>query len=764
MCEFTKKITFNKKLKVKYLLIISLSVLFFAGCVEKKNESPERNDPKILNLIKQMTLEEKMGQMQQINGQGGHISAELKQEIIDGKVGSILNEVNVKTANEIQRLAIEESRLGIPIIIGRDVIHGFKTIFPIPLGQAATWNPQIVETGARIAAKEAWSAGVNWTFAPMLGIARDARWGRIAESLGEDPFLASQLGAAMVKGFQGDSLNKKGSILACAKHFAGYGAAEGGRDYNTTLIPEGELRNVYLKPFKAAKDAGVGSFMSGFNDLNGVPATGNKFLLKTVLRDEWNFEGFVVSDWASITEMVEHGFAADNKDAAAKAINAGVDMEMATSSYKNYIAKLLNEGRISENQIDDAVYRILKIKFDLGLFENPYVSEEEQYQFAKPEYLAAAKKAATQSFVLLKNEKNLLPLSKSLKKIAVIGPLSNQKYEQLGTWIFDGDQSLSITPLEALRTKFGDENILFAEGLSYSRSKDHSEFKKAISVARSADAVVLCLGEESIISGEAHCRANIELPGIQNELLKEISETGTPVVMVILAGRPLALKGITSFADAILFGFHPGTMTGPALADLLVGSANPSGKLPVTFPKSSGQIPIYYNHKNTGRPVDPNNWLSIDDIPVNTVQTSLGNTSHYLDLGYEPMYPFGFGLSYTNFEYSDLTITNPSVNIGEKIQASVMLKNTGNYSGEEIVQLYIRDLVADVTRPVKELKGFKRIYLNPGDSKKVNFELNTSALSFYNQNMEEVIEPGEFDLWIGGSSATNLKTSFEIKQ
>lgn len=749
---------------MKYVFFILIAVsLFFIGCEEKENESLPTSDSKILNLIKQMTIEEKIGQMQQVNGSGGQIPEELKQDIINGNIGSILNEVNVKTVNEIQRIAIEESRLGIPIIIGRDVIHGFKTIFPIPLGQAATWNPEIVKQGARIAAKEAWSAGVNWTFAPMIDISRDARWGRIAESFGEDPYLTSKMGAAMINGFQGDNLNNKGSILACAKHFAGYGAAEGGRDYNSTIISEGELRNIYLNPFLAAKEAGVGSFMSGFNDLNGVPATGNQFLLRKVLREEWNFEGFVVSDWASITEMIAHGFATDEKDAGLKAIRAGVDMEMATTAYKTHLPNLLAEGKIEERLLDEAVCRILRIKFDLGLFENPYIKEEDQNQFALPKYLEAAKKTAVQSIVLLKNDKNILPLSESINKVAVIGPMANQKYEQLGTWIFDADINLSITPLKAMRTKLGKNKVLFAEGLNYSRSKDHNGFKKAISTAQQSDVVILCLGEESIISGEAHSRAEINLPGAQRELIEAIAKTGKPIIMVVIAGRPLAIGEIIQNADAVFYAFHPGTMGGEALADLLMGDENPSAKLPVSFPKSAGQIPFYYNHKNTGRPVNPVNWLRIDDIPVKTLQTSLGNTSNYLDLGYAPQYPFGFGLSYTTFKYSELTIETPKVKIGEDVVASVMLENAGSYTGEEVVQLYIRDLVGDVTRPVKELKGFKRIKLEPGESQKVTFKINTSELAFYNQQMEKITEPGEFLLWIGGSSDLKNGETFVVK-
>uniref|UniRef100_UPI00321672CB beta-glucosidase BglX n=1 Tax=uncultured Draconibacterium sp. TaxID=1573823 RepID=UPI00321672CB len=746
-----------------FSLYIVSALLILTGCLNQHAGREGMNDKKIHDLIKQMTLEEKIGQMQQISGFNGQIPDHLKQDIIDGKIGSIINEVDVKTINEMQRIALEESRLGIPLIIGRDVIHGFKTVFPIPLGQAATWNPELVKKSAGVAAKEAWSSGVNWTFAPMIDISRDARWGRIAESCGEDPYLTSVMGVAMVEGFQGKNLSDNGTILACAKHFAGYGAAEGGRDYNTTLIPENELRNVYLKSFKAAEEAGVGSFMSGFNDLNGVPATGNRFLLKKVLRDEWNFNGFVVSDWASVTEMISHGFAANPKDAAYKAITAGVDMEMTSESYKMHMKELVDEGKVDKKLLDDAVYRILKIKFDLGLFEDPYVKVEDQNKFALPEYLDVAKKAATQSMVLLKNENHILPLTNNINKVAVIGPMANQKYEQLGTWIFDGDSDLTVTPLEALRSKLGADKVVFAEGLKYTRSKDKADFAQAANTAQQADIVVMCLGEEAILSGEAHCRASIDLPGVQKELLEAVSKAGKPIVLVVMAGRPLAIGEASTYADAVLYAFHPGTMGGPALVDLLMGISNPSAKLPVSFPKSAGQIPIYYNHKNTGRPVDPKSWVCIDDIPLNSTQTSLGNTSHYLDLGFAPLYPFGFGLSYTTFEYKNLSIEIPKVKLGDDVVASVMLENTGNFVGEEVVQLYIRDLTGSVTRPVKELKGFKRVLLKPGESQKVSFKINTSELAFYNQEMEEVTEPGEFYLWIGGSSDARLRADFVVE-
>jgi len=721
------------------------------------------DDPAILSLIAKMTLDEKIGQMSQVNTFYGPMPEEFAQAIRDGKIGSILNQAEVEVVNELQRIAVEESRLGIPILFGRDVIHGFKTIFPIPLGQAASWNPALAEKGTRISAMEAWSSGINWTFAPMLDISRDPRWGRIAESLGEDPFLASQFAEAMVKGFQGEDLKNEGTILACAKHFAGYGAAEGGRDYNTTMIPEGELRNVYLKPFLAARQAGVGSFMSGFNELNGVPATGNQFLLRDVLKGEWQYDGFVVSDWASITEMLNHGFVADTMEAANKAVHAGVDMEMATTSYFEHLADLVSQGLVKEALLDEAVYRILKAKFDLGLFDDPYVEKEKQNQFAKKEYLDAAYHSSLQSMVLLKNDNEILPVDTlDAPRIAVIGPMAQQKYEQLGTWVFDADTNLSITPLEALQESFGRDRMLFTPGLVYSRDKRKNGFAEAIQTAKKADIVLMCMGEEAIITGEAHCRADIGLPGAQDELIRAVAETGKPIVMFIMAGRPLTIGAISEYVDAIVYAFHPGTMGGKALAHLLSGRENFSGKLPVTFPRSVGQIPFYYNHKNTGRPSNENEWTPIDEIPIRTPQTSLGNSSHYLDIGYEPLYPFGFGMSYTDFEYGQLMIDTPEIGLDDTLVVSVSITNTGAMRGEEIAQLYVRDLVADVTRPVRELKGFKRVSLNPGESKQIHFQLPVSDLSFYNQRMEKVVEPGDFDIWIGGSSTTGEKGSFRV--
>ncbi len=717
---------------------------------------------KVTELISQMTLDEKIGQMCQSNGYYG-IPDEFKEALRNGEIGSILNEVDVKRLNEIQKIAIEESRLGIPLLIGRDVVHGFKTIFPIPLGQAATWNPELVRKGAEIAAHEAWSSGVNWTFAPMIDISRDARWGRIAESFGEDPYLVSVMGAQSVKGFQGDTLGAEGSIIACAKHFCGYGASEGGRDYNSTIIPPRELRDVYLPPFKAAVDAGVRTFMSGFNDLDGVPSTGNKFLFRQVLRSEWQFNGFVVSDWASTYEMIAHGFVASEKEAAYRAIAAGVNMEMFATTYKKSIKSLLEEGLLSQEIIDQAVREILRVKFELGLFEDPYVSEEKQYQFANNEYLDAAKQAAVESMVLLKNENHTLPIQKNIKSVALIGPMANEMYEQMGTWVFDGDSTLTSTPYTALKQYLGDTRVRFTKGLEITRTKTTEGFPKAIKMAQNSDVVIFCGGEEAILSGEAHARANINLPGAQEQLIKELHKTGKPLVLVVMAGRPLTIGDVTEYADAVLYAWHPGTMGGSALVDILFGEENPSGKLPVTFPKQVGQIPMYYNHKNTGRPANPNSWTHMDDIPVKAAQTSLGNESHYIDAGFTPLYPFGYGLSYTRFGYDKLQLDKKEYSMGDTIKVSFELVNAGDYKGIEVAQLYVRDWVGNVTRPVKELKGFKQVMLEVGESKKVSFNLPVSELSFHNENMEEVVEPGDFNLWVGGDSNADLKVSFIVK-
>ncbi|NHN36938.1 glycosyl hydrolase [Pseudomaricurvus alcaniphilus] len=722
---------------------------------------PVAIEQRIGELVARMTLAEKIGQMSQLSGSGG---AELKRAVAEGRVGSILNDVNTENINELQRIAREESRLGIPLLVGRDVIHGFRTIFPIPLGQAASWNPAVVREGARIAALEAASTGVNWTFAPMIDVTRDPRWGRIAESLGEDPWLASVLGAAMVQGFQGDDLAGKGTIAACAKHFAGYGATEGGRDYNTANIPENELRNVYLPPFQAAADAGVATFMASFSDLNGVPASGNEFLMKQILRQEWGYKGFVVSDWESIRQLSVHGFTANDKEAAYEAANAGVDMEMVSTTYADHLPALVAEGRIDEREIDRMVTSILRIKARLGLFDNSHTEPTDFPALVNQQHREAARQAARQSVVMLQNRNRVLPLnSGKLNTLALIGPLADDPYEQLGTWIFDGQAEDSVTLLQALRDAVGNKvKVNFARGLVNTRSKSRAEFAEAIALAEAADAVVLALGEEAILSGEAHSRADIRLPGYQQQLIEALAATGKPLILVVMAGRPLTLTDIVDKVDAILYSWHPGTMGGPAIADILLGKHSPSGKLPVTFPNTVGQIPIYYSHKNTGKPPSDDTIAHIDDIDAKAPQTSLGMTSFYLDAGYKPLFPFGFGLSYTEFAYSDIRISSERPHVGSDIQVSALLTNTGKMEAEEIVQLYLRDLVGNVTRPVRELKGFQRVRLQPGEARRVGFTLTSEELAFYNRKMQKVVEPGQFHVWIGGSSEAELATQFEL--
>ena len=724
----------------------------------------ERFDDEIRALLERMTLEEKIGQMSQVQAAVGHIPEELRSLLKAGRIGSILNEVDVEVVNELQRIAVEDSRLGIPLMMGRDVIHGFKTILPIPLGQAATFNPELVREGARMAALEAASTGINWTFAPMIDISRDARWGRIAESFGEDPYLTGVLGAAMVRGFQGDGFGELGNIAACAKHFAGYGASESGRDYNTTNIPENELRNVYLPPFKAAVDAGVATLMTSFSDLDGVPASGNRFLLKQVLRDEWRFDGFVVSDWASIQELTVHGFAADEKAAAFEAANAGLNMEMATSAYREHLPELIESGRISMAQIDAMVADILRIKFRLGLFENPYTDPAAFPAIANEHHLAIAQQAALQSLVLLENRDATLPLAMDkIRSLAVIGPLADDPYEQLGTWIFDGDPSLSLTPLRALRQLLGDAvEVTHVRAMQTSRSRTTEGFDAAVKAAEAADAVVAFLGEESILSGETHSRADIGLPGNQAELLAALRGAGKPVIAVIQAGRPLTLADILEHVDALLFAWHPGTMGGPAIADVLFGAESPSGKLPSTFPLMVGQAPIYYNHKNTGRPATPEDFTHLDDLPVRMPQTSWGFASFHLDAGFKPLYEFGYGLSYATFEYSDIEASPPEAPLGGTITVKALVQNSGTVEAEEVVQLYVRDLVGNVTRPVKELKGFQRVRLKPGERREVAFTLLPDDLAFYGREMKRITEAGQFHAWIGGSSAAELRTEFEL--
>ena len=742
------------KKNLLYAVALAASLM---GCSQPQDKNTEIEN-KVETLLHKMTLEEKLGQMNQLSPWDFE---DLAKRVRQGEVGSILNVVNPEEVNKIQKIAVEESRLGIPLIVSRDVIHGYKTIFPIPLGQAATFNPEVVKEGARVAAIEASADGIRWTFAPMIDVARDPRWGRIAESCGEDPYLNAVMGTAMIKGYQGDSLNDPTAIAACAKHFVAYGAAEGGRDYNSTFIPERVLRNVYLPPFKAAADAGCATFMTSFNDNDGVPSTANSFVLKDVLRKEWKYDGMVVTDWASALEMVNHGFCTDGKDAAEKSVNAGVDMEMVSETFIQNLKQSIAENKVSIETIDNAVRNILRLKFRLGLFDNPYVVTPQTVKYAE-KHLQTAKTAAEQSVILLKNENQTLPFTDKIKTLAVIGPMADAPYEQMGTWVFDGEKEHTQTPLTAIKEMYGNKvKVIFEKGLDYSRDKNTAGIARAVSAARQADAVVIFVGEESILSGEAHSLANLNLQGAQSQLIKELAATGKPVVTVVMAGRQLVIADEVMASDAMLYSFHPGTMGGPAIADILFGKVNPSGKTPVTFPRMSGQVPIYYAQHKTGRPANPTEML-IDEIPVEAGQTSVGCRSFYLDAGNSPLFPFGYGLSYTTFEYSNLSLASDKLTAQDTLSISFTLKNTGKYDGTEVVQLYVQDKVGSVTRPVKELKRFQRVTLKAGESTQVSLSLPISELAFWGYDMNYTVEPGDFTLWVGTNSAEGLTKDFSV--
>ena len=712
---------------------------------------PPGVEQRIAALLSRMTLEEKLGQMSQSTSMRTPLSDPIREEIRKGRWGSFLNAGSPADRAEAQRIARQESRLGIPLVFGRDVIHGYKTIFPIPLGQSASWNPDLMQQAARIAGIEASSEGIRWTFAPMIDIARDPRWGRIAESLGEDPYLTSVLGAAMVRGFQTESLSSASAIAASAKHYVGYGAAEAGREYNSTWIPEVLLRNVYLPPFQAARDAGVATFMTGFNALNGVPATGNRFILRKILREEWKYDGMVVSDYTAIPEMILHGYAADDRDAARKALAAGVDMEMVSTTYFDHLKALVATGQVDVKSIDNAVRNILRLKFRLGLFdESPGPAATAGITAAA---LDTAKRLATESVVLLKNDGNVLPLAKSIGKVAVIGPLADSPVDQMGTWVMDGRAEDVRTPLGVLREELGDGRVLYAPGVKTSRDSSRDGFQDALQKARLADVVLLFLGEEQILSGEAHSRAFLDLPGVQEALVEEIAKSGKPIVAVILAGRPLTFHNAAAKMNAILYAWHPGTMGGPAIADLLFGDSVPSGKLTTTFPRTVGQVPIYYAHLNTGRPA-PANELG---IPLGNPVNPVGYTSKYLDVDFTPEYPFGFGLSYTTFEYSDLRLSASRLRKGGRLTASAEVVNRGVREADEVVQLYIHQNAASVSRPVKELKGFRRVHLKPGEKAVVAFPITAEDLAFYNERAQLVTEPGTFHVWIAPDSTRGLE-------
>lgn len=741
-------------LGISFLSFIFIQTTFLSENDQKQinNADIERRVDSVLSLI---SIEEKAGQLNQLSygfGWGPNkieqIPDEYAELIRNGKIGSFLNAVGVKLTRELQRIAIEESRLKIPLLFGLDVIHGFKCTFPVPLAEASSWDPDLIQRSAALQAKEAASSGIHWTFAPMVDIARDPRWGRIVEGSGEDPFLGSAMAAARVRGFQ-RNLSSNKNIIACAKHFAAYGGAEGGRDYNTVDISERTLREIYLPPFKAAVDAGVQTLMCSFNEISGIPSSSNKFLLTDILRNEWNFNGFVVSDWNSIGELVNHGVAANLKEAARLAINAGVDMDMESRSYVTYLGELIKEGKVSEDRLDEAVRRILRIKFKLGLFDNPYkyCSEEAKENTVMSEEIQnASLLTAQKSIVLLKNQDGLLPLKKDIKTIAVIGPFADSKKHPLGSWAQQGDSNDVITLLEGIKMKVPNTKILHVNGCTI-KGDNKSEFPLAIEDANNSDVVILALGEEGQMSGEARSRASIELPGVQNELAVELFKIGKPIIVVLMNGRPLAINWIAENIPAVLECWFLGTKTGQAIADVIFGDVNPGGKLPVTFPRATGQIPIYYNYKNTGRPGNPLDYY----------------TSKYLDLPLTPLFPFGHGLSYTNFSYDEIQLNKSKIKMDDTLKVSVNVKNTGNYDGEEVVQLYIQDVTASITRPVKELKGFKKIFLKKGESRDVEFTVTKNELSFYDASMNWTAEPGTFKVFAGSNSVDVQSKTFELE-
>jgi beta-glucosidase len=737
----------NNSRPLTLVLLLTLAV----SCGQPKSDVDKRVDA----LLGKMTLQEKIGQMNQISA-GGDVS-NYAGAIREGQIGSILNEVDPVKVNEYQHIAVEESRLGIPLLVARDVIHGFHTIFPIPLGLAATFDPDLVEQGARIAAVEATAQGVRWTFSPMLDIARDPRWGRIAEGSGEDPYLDARMAEAMVYGYQGRTTDST-SMAACIKHFVGYGAAEGGRDYNSTLIPEHLLRNVYLPPFKAGVDAGAMTLMTSFNDNDGVPSTGNKYVVKDILRGEWGFDGLVVTDWNSMGEMINHGFGEDREDVVKKAVDAGVDMDMMTYGFIGHLEEMVRRGEVKESQINAAVRNILRVKIKLGLFEQPYINIEKAaaVQYA-PEHLAAAQKSAEESAILLKND-GVLPL-KAGATILVTGPMADAPHDQLGTWVFDGEKSHTVTPLKALQERFPGK-VIYVPGLEYSR-QERENFSDVVAAARRADVVLAFLGEEAILSGEAHSLADLNLIGSQSNLLKALKATGKPVVASIMAGRPLTIERDLENCNAMLYSFHPGTMGGPALANLLDGSVNPSGKAPVTFLRTVGQAPMYYNHNMTGRPYSGE--LLMKDIPLEAGQTSLGNTSYYLDYGAYPLFPFGYGLSYTTFEYSEIGLDKETYTADDTITIHFRLTNTGSVEGTDVAQVYVRDMVGSIARPVKELKHFQRVTLAPGESQGILVSIPVKDLAFYGLDGRCKVEPGDFQLWVAGDSASGEPVNFKVK-
>ncbi|GDX42290.1 glycosyl hydrolase [Bacteroidota bacterium] len=721
-------------------------------------------DKKVDSLLRLMTLEEKVGQLNQLSSDfaaTGPITkdGDKQDRVRQGKIGSYLNVTGAARTRSLQEIAMQ-SRLRIPLLFAQDVIHGYRTIFPIPLAEAASWDIPAIEQTARIAAVEAAASGIHWTFAPMVDIARDPRWGRVMEGAGEDSYLGSRIAAARVKGFQGKGIGNTDAVMACAKHFAAYGAAEGGRDYNTVDMSVRKLYEVYLPPFKAAKEAGVASFMNSFNDLNGIPATGSSFLQRKILKGDWGFKGIVVSDWGSVSEMVNHGYATDLKDAARIAMIAGSDMDMESRAYVAHLADLIKEKKIDTVQLNDAVKRVLYKKFELGLFDDPYRFSDEKREQAvwnNPAHLQVAREMARKSIVLLKNEvvpvinKQLLPLNKGdNKKIALIGPLVKAIGENNGFWSYSWpDDSARVVSLwQGLVNKLGSANSLsYAKGCEITGA-DTTGFAVARKTAAAADIVIVSVGELANMSGEAKSRSQLQLPGVQEQLVKDMVATGKPVIVLISAGRPLVFNWIADNVPALVYTWWLGTQAGNAIADVLFGDHNPSGKLPITFPRNEGQLPIYYNYLSTGRP-----FKSDTD---NTYVTA------YIDLPNSPRYVFGYGLSYTSFQYGSVQLSTNTLLKGQSIQARVTVTNTGKYAGDEVVQLYLQDVVGSIVRPVRELKAFEKVRLNPGESREVIFTLDPAALSFFNDKLELIAEPGLFHIYIGGNSQATQKASFTL--
>ncbi len=738
--------------KQKFTAILLMLVVSLSAQSQDKGLTPA-DKSKIDVLLKSMTLEEKIGQLSLFTSDwdvtGPSLNGNYKKLIKNGSVGAIFNAYTVDYVRELQRMAVEESRLKIPLIFGYDVIHGHRTIFPIPLAQACSWDMAAIEQSERIAAQEATAEGLNWTFAPMVDIARDPRWGRVAEGAGEDTWLGCKVAAARVRGFEGTDLKATNTMIACVKHFAAYGAAQAGRDYHTVDMSMLSLYEWYLPPYKAAVDAGVGSAMTSFNEIAGVPSTANRWLLTDLLRKDWGFKGFVVTDYTSINEMVNHGNAADNKDAARLAINAGVDMDMQGSTYLDYLAPLLEEKKVNLSDIDQSVRWILEAKAKLGLFDDPYrycSKERQEKEVMTPEQQLFARKFVAESCVLLKNPGQLLPIPGNIKKIAVIGPLGDSKKDMLGNWSAAGNWEKCVTLVEGLNNRPGKQyEVVYEKGCNVTDA-DRSGFDAAIKLASTADYVILALGENGWMSGEASSRSNIDIPGVQNELAEAIVKTGKPVAVALFNGRPLAISQLNSLPVAILETWFGGTQAGNGIADVLFGDVNPSGKLTMTFPLNLGQVPVFYNSKNTGRPYNP-------------ADPGAKYVSRYLDCSNDPLYPFGYGLSYTTFSYSALE----SIVDGGKIKVSISVTNTGNRDGEEVVQLYVRDKVGSITRPVKELKGFRKVLIKKGETRSLEFNLTTDDLAFYHPDLKKYWEPGEFTVFVGGNSAETMAKTIEVK-